>query len=77
MASLSSTTAMPLLRVTLVRSRFGRSPAQTASLKALGLRRINHTRELHANPGLLGNLRRVVHLLRIETVVGSKSKIKQ
>lgn len=66
----SSQAAQRAVRVTLVRSRFGRSPAQTASLEALGLRKIRQVRVMKASPGVLGNVRRVTHLVRVEAVEG-------
>ncbi len=47
------------LAVTLIKSRYGRNPPQTAALKALGLRKIRHTVLLEANAATLGNLREV------------------
>lgn len=57
------------VRVTLVRSRFGRSPPQTAALAALGLKRIGRTVSLPATASTLANVRRVVQLVRVELPV--------
>ncbi len=45
--------------VTLLKSRHGRSPPQTAALKALGLTKIRQSKELEANTATLGNLQKV------------------
>ena len=56
------------LRVTLVRSRIGIKPKQRGTLRALGLRRINHTVELPDRPEIRGMIARVPHLVDVEEV---------
>ncbi len=55
------------LRVTQVRSKIGVKPKQRGTLRALGLRRINHTVELPDRPEIRGMIARVPHLVRVET----------
>ena len=54
------------LRVTLVKSTIGYSKRQKATVRALGLRRINHTVEHVDNPALRGMLFKVSHLIKVE-----------
>jgi large subunit ribosomal protein L30 len=54
------------LRVTLVRSAIGYSKDQKATVKALGLRRLNQTVEHKDTPALRGMLNKVIHLLKVE-----------
>jgi len=54
------------LRVTLVRSVVGTRPEHRASVRGLGLRRLNHTVELPDTPAIRGMLRKVSYLVRCE-----------
>jgi large subunit ribosomal protein L30 len=54
------------IKVTLVRSAIGYPEPQKATVRALGLRRLNHTVEHKDTPALRGMLAKVVHLIRIE-----------
>jgi large subunit ribosomal protein L30 len=57
---------MSQLRVTWVRSMAGCGPRQRATLRGLGLRRLNHTVALPDAPAVRGMIRKVQHLLRVE-----------
>ena len=59
---------MATLRVTQVRSTIGAQPKQRGTIRALGLRRINHTVELPDRPEIRGMVERVPHLVRVEEV---------
>jgi large subunit ribosomal protein L30 len=59
---------MTTLRVTQVRSRIGIKPKQRGTLRALGLRRINHTVEHEDRPEIRGMIARVPHLVTVEEV---------
>jgi large subunit ribosomal protein L30 len=59
---------MSQLRVTQVRSAIGSKPKQRGTLRALGLRRINHTVELPDRPEIRGMIARVPHLVAVEEV---------
>jgi large subunit ribosomal protein L30 len=59
---------MASLRITQVRSSIGSKPKQRGTLRALGLRRIDHTVEHPDGPVVRGMLSRVRHLVRIEEV---------
>jgi large subunit ribosomal protein L30 len=54
------------LKVTQVRSTIGTKPKHRGTIRALGLRRINHAVELPDRPEIRGMLARVPHLVRVE-----------
>lgn len=54
------------LRVTLVKSPIGYSKDQKATVRALGLRRVNQIVEHNDSPAVRGMLNKVVHLIKIE-----------
>lgn len=62
---------MPDLRITLIRSTIGSKPKARGTIRALGLRRINHTVSLPDRPEIRGMLARVPHLVRVEESVTS------
>jgi large subunit ribosomal protein L30 len=53
------------VRVTLVKSANGTNAAQRATLRSLGLRRMNHTVEVKDTPQARGMVHRVRHLVRV------------
>jgi large subunit ribosomal protein L30 len=56
------------IRVTQVASGNGRKPGQQATLIGLGLNKISKTIEVVATPEVLGQVRKVAHLLKVEDV---------
>ena len=54
------------LKIMQVRSAIGTKPKQRGTLRALGLRRINHTVELPDRPEIRGMVNRVPHLVKVE-----------
>jgi len=54
------------LRVTQIRSTIGAKPKTRGTIRALGLRRINHTVELPDRPEIRGMSARVTHLVEVE-----------
>ncbi len=56
------------VRVTLVKSIAGRLKSHQASVKGLGLRRINHTVEVDATAANLGMINKVNYLLKVENI---------
>lgn len=54
------------VKVTLVRSTIGQKPAKRASVRCLGLRKINSTVEHEASPSILGMIASVSHLVKVE-----------
>lgn len=55
-----------VLRITLVRSYYGRPVKHRRILKAMGLTRINKTVELENTPAIRGMADKVSHLVRVE-----------
>ena len=53
------------LKVTLTRSIIGLSPRQEATVKALGLRRINRSVVHEDTPTIRGMIAKVPHVLRV------------
>lgn len=56
------------LRIKQVRSIIGRPADQKRTMEALGLRKINHTREVVATPQVLGMINKVKHLISVEEI---------
>ncbi|MCG8604158.1 50S ribosomal protein L30 [bacterium] len=54
------------LKVTQVRSLIGRHFTQVRTMKALGIRRINHSVVHNDTPQIRGMLNKVQHLVRVE-----------
>jgi large subunit ribosomal protein L30 len=54
------------IRVTLVRSEIGYDRRQRATLRGLGLRRLQQTVELEDQPAIRGMIDKVKHLLVVE-----------
>jgi large subunit ribosomal protein L30 len=54
------------LKVTLVRGLSGQKPAHRKTVAALGLRRVGATVEHDGSPAILGMVRAVAHLIRVE-----------
>lgn len=59
-------TAGKLIKLTLVRSAIGYGKDQKATLRALGLRRLNQTVTHKDTPALRGMVNKVIHLLKVE-----------
>ncbi len=56
------------VRITQVRSSIGWPRRQKETLRALGLRRRGHIVEKEVNQAILGMLKKVAHLVKIERV---------
>ena len=54
------------LNITLVKSSIGCLPKQKATLKALGLTKMNKTVEKPNNPHIQGMINTVKHLVKVE-----------
>jgi large subunit ribosomal protein L30 len=54
------------LRVTLLKSPIGYTKDQKATVRALGLRRMNQTVEHKDSPAIRGMLDKISHLIKIE-----------
>ena len=56
------------IKVTLIKSSIGNRKNQKENLKGLGLNKINGSRILENTPSVRGMIRKVQHLVRIETI---------
>ena len=54
------------IRVTLVRSIIGTKESHRATVRGLGLRRLNHTVELEDTPAVRGMIHKVAYLVKCE-----------
>jgi len=52
--------------ITQVRSAIGKPERQKATIKALGLKKLNSPIEKEATPQILGMLRKVAHLVKVQ-----------
>lgn len=59
---------MSKIKVTQIKSGIDRPENQKRTLVALGLNKINRSVELEANPAILGMVRTVNHLVKVEEV---------
>ena len=59
-------TSSKSLRVTLVKSPIGYTKDQKATVRALGLRRMNQTVEHKDSPAVRGMLNKISHLIKVE-----------
>lgn len=57
---------MAKVRITQIRSTIKRPATQKRTIKALGLGKINRSRELETNDAINGMIRKVSHLLKVE-----------
>ncbi|MEK7253265.1 MAG: 50S ribosomal protein L30 [Bacteroidota bacterium] len=57
---------MSKVKVTQVKSTIHRPKRQKDTIKALGIRRMNHTVEHEATPQILGMIAKVQHLVKVE-----------
>ena len=59
---------MKKIKITLVKSPIDRPERQKLTLQALGLNKTNSTKEVEASPAVLGMVRKVEHLVKVEEV---------
>ena len=57
---------MKKIKLTLVKSPIDRPERQKQTLIALGLNKANSSREVEATPSILGMVRKVTHLVKVE-----------
>ena len=61
---------MKKIKITLVKSPIDKPERQKLTLKALGLNKLNATKEVEATPQILGMVRKMNHLVSVEEVKG-------
>lgn len=59
---------MKKIKVTQIKSVIDRSERQKRTMQALGLRKLNATVEVEATPQVLGMVRKVEHLVKVEQI---------
>jgi large subunit ribosomal protein L30 len=59
---------MSKVKITLVKGISKRTPAQRATLTALGFKKTHQTIEKETNPAIDGMISKVKHLLKVETI---------
>ena len=57
---------MKKIKITQVKSAIDRPERQKQTLKALGLNKLNATKEVEATPQILGMVRKVEHMIAVE-----------
>jgi large subunit ribosomal protein L30 len=59
---------MAKIKITQIKSGIDRPERQKRTLQALGLRKLNATKEVEATPQILGMVGKVSHLVTVEEV---------
>ena len=59
---------MKKIKITQIKSGIDRSDRQKQTLIALGLRKLNASKEVEATPQILGMVNKVSHLVKVEEV---------
>lgn len=57
---------MKKIKITQVKSAIDRPERQKLTLKALGLKKLNSSKEVEATPQILGMVTKVNHLVKVE-----------
>lgn len=57
---------MKKIKITQVKSVIDRPERQKKTMEALGLRKLNSSVEVEATPQILGMVRKVTHLVKVE-----------
>lgn len=57
---------MKKIKITLLKSPIDRPERQKLTLKAMGLNKLNASREVEATPQILGMVRKMNHLVKVE-----------
>jgi len=61
---------MTKLKITQVRSAIGREESQKRTVRALGIKRLNHSVIKDDKPEIRGMIEKVIHLVKVEEVKG-------
>ena len=56
------------IKITQIRSTIGRPAKHGRILRSLGIRRMHHTVEHNADPVILGQVKKICHLVKVEEV---------
>ncbi|MFH2059030.1 MAG: 50S ribosomal protein L30 [Pseudomonadota bacterium] len=56
------------IKITQIKSKIGRPAKHGRILRSLGIRRMHHTVEHNADPVILGQVKKICHLVKVEEV---------
>ena len=59
---------MAKIKITQTKSVIDRSERQKRTMQALGLKKMNQSVEVEANPAIIGMVRKVNHLVAVESI---------
>lgn len=59
---------MAKVRITIVKSTIDRPKNQKLTIKALGMNKLHQSVEVEATPQILGMIRNVEHLVKVENI---------
>ena len=59
---------MSKIKITQIKSIIDRSERQKRTMQALGLNKMNQSIEIEATPAIIGMVRKVNHLIAIESI---------
>ncbi|HMZ47153.1 MAG TPA: 50S ribosomal protein L30 [Chitinophagaceae bacterium] len=59
---------MAKIKITQIKSGIDRTELQKQTLIALGLRKLNASKEVEATPQILGMVNKVSHLIKVEEI---------
>ena len=59
---------MKKIRITQVKSVINRPARQKKTIEALGLKKLNQSKEVDATPQVLGMVEKVSHLVKVEEI---------
>ncbi|PRY49906.1 LSU ribosomal protein L30P [Arcticibacter pallidicorallinus] len=59
---------MAKIKITQIKSVIDRSERQKRTMQALGLKKINQAVEVEATPSIIGMVRKVNHLVAVESI---------
>ncbi|MGX1640987.1 50S ribosomal protein L30 [Sphingobacterium sp. NPDC055431] len=60
---------MAKIKITQIKSVIDRSERQKKTIEALGLKKINHSVEVEATAAIIGMVRKVNHLVAVESIL--------
>ena len=63
---------MAKIKITQIKSGIDRSERQKLTLQALGLNKLNATKEVEATPQILGMVKKVGHLVKVKELALTK-----
>ncbi|NNV56714.1 50S ribosomal protein L30 [Limnovirga soli] len=59
---------MSKIKITQIKSGIDRSERQKLTLQALGLKKLNSSKEVEVTPQILGMVEKVSHLVKVEQI---------